>query len=101
VKQAPGRVIWAKSFLPGARDLPIPAPLLAIVEKLLQQASDTKNPQRHLLFHNLAITQIPIFNINYSAGRGSTSHLWIFGTDKRVYAPAETGIRGFWNRLTR
>jgi hypothetical protein len=101
VQSAPGESVWSGYLTAGSALPPMPDPLKAQLNGVLAAVSQVTAPERRVLHQHLAVTRIPVHYIVYSAGKTVKAHLWIYGVDRRVHAPSETGIRGLWNRLRR
>jgi hypothetical protein len=85
-------------------DSPIPA-LPATVQKavheMISRSEEPSAPGRQMLFKHLTVSGIPVHEVRYSTGGTRDARLWIYGIERKVHAPVETGLRGIWNRMTR
>jgi len=100
VQSAPGESVWSGYLGTGSAVPSLPAPLKTQLDEALATTTQVTSPERRVLHQHLAISRIPVNYVVYSAGK-TRAHLWIYGVDRRVHAPSETGIRGLWNRLRR
>jgi hypothetical protein len=102
LKDSPGQSIWSDFYRPGSALPEMPVPFQERCRNALAERAKTDGQKRRALFHHLALTRVPVFYVVYSSRAASTkAHLWIHGTDHRVHAPSEAGLRGLWNRLVR
>jgi hypothetical protein len=101
VKSATGSTVWNDYYTQSSNVPGIPVPLQDQLHNLLATASNVSGADKKVLFHHLAVVRIPVHYVVYSVGKTSNAHLWIYGAERNVHAPSESGFRGLWNRLTR